>query len=272
MAELSLNQLSNRMDNMLNGGLTGVPVGSILPWSSNNIPTGWLECNGQIVNRTTYNLLFAVINTIYGAGDGITTFAVPDLRGVVPRGLDRGRGLDIDGKDRTIGSYQADEFKSHSHNSDKLIASNGLAAGNSYATVISPSSSTGGTETRMKNIAVIYVIKYADIANDEFINTNFNSLKSANGYQKLPGGLILQWVHSDSVIVPNGVITTIKVSLPIAFPNGYLAASATFVDLGIAGITPPYGLVGDKISISTTLYYNGGGNNHATLQFIAIGY
>lgn len=51
-------------------------------------PSGWLLCYGQAISRTTYSILFAAIGTTYGAGDGSTTFNVPDLRGRVPVGLD----------------------------------------------------------------------------------------------------------------------------------------------------------------------------------------
>ena len=61
-------------------GIEGVNTGIIIPWSSAAIPSGFLECNGQAVSRSTYANLFAVISTTYGIGDGTTTFNVPDLR------------------------------------------------------------------------------------------------------------------------------------------------------------------------------------------------
>jgi prepilin-type N-terminal cleavage/methylation domain-containing protein len=63
------------------GSLTILPAGSIIPWPSSTLPTGFLWCNGQNVSRTTYSGLFAVIGTIYGVGDGSTTFGLPDMRG-----------------------------------------------------------------------------------------------------------------------------------------------------------------------------------------------
>lgn len=66
-------------------------------------PTGWLRCNGATVSRTTYANLFAAIGTTYGAGDGSTTFGLPDCRGEFPRFWDNGRGIDVS---RSIGSYQ----------------------------------------------------------------------------------------------------------------------------------------------------------------------
>lgn len=64
-----------------------LPVGSInLIAQSSLIPTEWLECNGQAVSRTTYNALFSALGTVYGSGNGSTTFNVPDTRGRVVMG------------------------------------------------------------------------------------------------------------------------------------------------------------------------------------------
>jgi len=72
---------------------TGMPVGSIAPYAGPGSPTGWLKCNGQVVNRNAYPDLFAAIGTTYGAGDGVTTFSVPDLRAEFIRGFTAGHTL-----------------------------------------------------------------------------------------------------------------------------------------------------------------------------------
>lgn len=56
-----------------------VPVGSILAYTGISPPSGWLYCNGAAVRRDTYSTLYAVIGTVYGAGDGSTTFNLPKL-------------------------------------------------------------------------------------------------------------------------------------------------------------------------------------------------
>lgn len=63
------------------------PTGLISPWPTVTAPTAWLLCNGSAVSRTTYSLLFAVIGTVFGSGDGSTTFNLPDLRGRVAMGV-----------------------------------------------------------------------------------------------------------------------------------------------------------------------------------------
>lgn len=69
--------------NFTSDSLTGsliVATGTIVPWTVSAAPTGYLECDGAAVSRTTYSVLFGVIGTTYGAGDGSSTFALPDLK------------------------------------------------------------------------------------------------------------------------------------------------------------------------------------------------
>ena len=61
-------------------GIQGVNTGIIVPWSSGSIPSGFLECDGSNVSRSTYADLFAVVGTTYGSGDGSTTFGLPNLQ------------------------------------------------------------------------------------------------------------------------------------------------------------------------------------------------
>ena len=82
---------------------TGIPSGMVMHFANSTAPSGWLECDGAAVSRTTYAALFSAIGTVYGAGNGSTTFNVPDLRGEFIRGWDHGRGVD---SSRAIGSSQ----------------------------------------------------------------------------------------------------------------------------------------------------------------------
>jgi len=79
------------------------PAGAVMFFAMTSAPTGWLEANGDAVSRTTYAALFSAIGTVYGAGDGSTTFNLPDLRGEFIRGADGGRGVD---SGRVMGSFQ----------------------------------------------------------------------------------------------------------------------------------------------------------------------
>ena len=60
-------------------GIQGVNTGIIVPWGNASVPSGFLECDGSNVSRSTYAALFAVVGTTYGSGDGSTTFGLPNL-------------------------------------------------------------------------------------------------------------------------------------------------------------------------------------------------
>ena len=90
----------------------GVPSGSVFCMAVATVPSGYLECNGAAVSRSTYAVLFAVIGTAYGTGNGSTTFNLPDLRGEFVRGFDNGRGVD---NGRSIASSQSSQFGQHNH-------------------------------------------------------------------------------------------------------------------------------------------------------------
>lgn len=92
-------------------GLVGpglLPVGAVIYTAGSAAPTGYLKANGAAVSRATYAALFAVIGTTYGAGDGASTFNLPDLRGEFVRGWDDARGVDAG---RAAGSAQADALQ-----------------------------------------------------------------------------------------------------------------------------------------------------------------
>jgi phage-related tail fiber protein len=141
-------------------------------------PPGWLKRNGAAVSRTTYAALFAAIGTTYGAGDGSTTFNLPEARGEFDRGWDDGRGIDTG---RVRGSAQADAEQGHSHQVQSGIATTlgpaytGIVVGayqstenmSSRGTVATTMASDGanGTpriaaETRPRNVAYLPIIKF----------------------------------------------------------------------------------------------------------------
>jgi microcystin-dependent protein len=89
-----------------------LPPGALQLFAMQVAPAGWLVCDGSAVSRTTFANLFAAIGTLYGVGDGSTTFNVPDARGRFARVWDNGAGLD---PARVFGSVQADMFAAHTH-------------------------------------------------------------------------------------------------------------------------------------------------------------
>ena len=130
---------------------------------ADKIPAGYLIEDGSAVGRVAYATLFAAIGTTYGAGNGATTFNLPDSRGEFWRGLDLGRGVDVG---RGLGSAQADMLRSHAHPQDgdtfTAKAGGGFAYGaaNPNRAFGGVTGSFGGVETRSRNLAKIPLIKY----------------------------------------------------------------------------------------------------------------
>ena len=83
-------------------GIEGIPTATIVPWSDSSVPSGFLECNGAAVSRSTYSALFAIVGTTYGAGDGASTFNVPDLQDNVPVGKSNNKALASTGGANTV--------------------------------------------------------------------------------------------------------------------------------------------------------------------------
>ena len=108
--------------------VSGVPVGGIIMWSGaeNAVPNGFLLCNNTPVSRTTYAALFAVVSTTHGAGDGSSTFNVPDLRNRFVVGAGQGGGYSV----AQTGGSADNSLPAHYHNfpgDDQLTGANGVA-------------------------------------------------------------------------------------------------------------------------------------------------
>lgn len=136
-----------------------VPPGAVMAFARNTAPDGWLKANGAAVSRVGANTnLFAAIGTTFGAGNGSTTFNLPNLRGEFIRGWSD--GISSVDPARVFGSNQSDELKSHKHTVNKSGTGGGAGAqtgppsGGTLNT-----SSIGGNETRPRNVALLYCIK-----------------------------------------------------------------------------------------------------------------
>jgi hypothetical protein len=150
-------------------------AGSVKYFARSTAPTGYLKANGATISRTTYPALFNAIGTAFGAGDGSTTFKLPDLRGEFPRGWDDGRGLD---SGRGFGTVQSAATEDHKHigGAGVEVTVYGSAGGTTWrcnsTTSGSPllpwssgmystgGSANGGSETRPRNISLLACIKF----------------------------------------------------------------------------------------------------------------
>ncbi len=140
-------------------------------------PEFYLPCDGSEVSREEYLDLFVKIGTSFGAGDGTTTFHLPDMRGRFCRGVDNGSGRDTDAAIRpesnaggatgdNIGSAQEDHIKSHTH-SYYMPLTNEKGDNSSGRTVLQTKKTSpqtggaGGSESRDKNIYTTFYIRHA---------------------------------------------------------------------------------------------------------------
>ncbi|HEM6844592.1 TPA: tail fiber protein [Providencia rettgeri] len=133
--------------------LSDCPVGTPIPWPQSTAPAGYLVCNGQSFNKSTYPFLASA----YPSG------TLPDLRGEFLRGLDAGRGVD---SGRAVLSAQGDEFRAHNHSvigEDSGSGTSYFGRGNGSRRAISKDAMNleGGTETRPRNIAFLYIVRAA---------------------------------------------------------------------------------------------------------------
>ena len=95
---------------------TGLPTGTIITWAANNVPDGYLLCNGAAISRATYARLFNVIGTTWGAGDGNTTFNLPNL-------IDR---LPVMRTGATVGEERDGQVPDHYHNYSQAASDSGF--------------------------------------------------------------------------------------------------------------------------------------------------
>lgn len=228
-----------------------IPVGMILPYWGSVAPSGYLPCSGQTVTSAS----FPDLVTFLGGG---STAVLPDLRGEFLRGWDNGRGVD---PGRAIGTFQFDIIKQTALNAGSLMVTGGTGTsalisvgGTNYISRNSSEYTVGtGTETRPRNIAVLYCIKaYSSISNytssinvaglaSDYSTLNSsaakyadfqgaNQLFSGQGYQKLPGGLIIQWGSgAASPTVGTAVTITYPTAFPVRTAGVYVTRTATGV-------------------------------------------
>lgn len=163
-----------------------VPVGAVVAYGSSTAPKGWLSCLGQEVYRGDYPDLFAVIGTTYGAGNGTTTFNLPNLSGRVVVGQGSGSGLTSRSMGATGGAethtLTTGEIPSHSHTSNATGGAVGLITANGLNTASEVDSSAvepnlyaapaalsidnaggGGAHNNMQPFAVLnYIIRFGN--------------------------------------------------------------------------------------------------------------
>lgn len=107
------NQIDNLITGGNNSGVLGVMIGSVMMWLSNDIPKGWMLCDGTLLQINQFSELYSIIGTTYG-GDGIVTFALPDLQGNVPLGSNIQYTIGAKGGKETV-TLTVENLPEHNH-------------------------------------------------------------------------------------------------------------------------------------------------------------
>lgn len=173
---VSINTLMTPQRTLQSIQYNAVPPGNVEHTARTTAPPGYLFCDGAAVSRSTYSRLFDAIGTTFGAGDGSTTFNIPDLRDEFIRGANLGS--------REVGFAESDETRAHTHSGTTSVEgahshtdigqslgdadgspggqgwsgthNTGVAGAHSHSFT---TNSTGGSETRPQNVALLPIIK-----------------------------------------------------------------------------------------------------------------
>jgi microcystin-dependent protein len=115
-----------------------VPVGMVVEFAGTSAPNGWLLCFGQAISRTTYSALFTALGTTYGAGDGSTTFNLPDCRGRVTAGKDDMGGASANRLTNQSGGLNGDTLGATGGAETHMLSSTEMPSHTHTATVTDP--------------------------------------------------------------------------------------------------------------------------------------
>lgn len=231
-----------------------IPVGAIINYPSLTAPYGYLLCDGRAVSRTEYADLFAVYGTQFGAGDGSTTFNLPDYSGRTGVGIDE-NDSDFNAIGKTLGSKYLQEhyheglgiadatFSAWSASGSgnifdaSTLFKTGEPNNNRFTSGTVSGQTTGNSGNIQPSIVSAYYVKYEqsvgvvanvhnesnsseqDVYSCEYINGKIIDSSSSN-YIKFEDGTCMVWgVYDTTITLPGGSGTTIICNLPITMKD-----------------------------------------------------
>lgn len=173
-------------------------AGQIIPWpAAGNIPVGWLECDGRMLNSAEYPRLFAVIGTAYG-GDGVGTFNLPDLRGRVPLGRSafHAAGQQVGAESVSV-TLDSSNLPSHTH------------------------SATFTSSTASSTTASVAIPAYDGSTNTSGAHTPSPSVTLTNAFSGTTGAKVYSTAAATTTLKP------FDVSVPVPAISGSVAVGST---------------------------------------------
>lgn len=291
----------------VNGQVVGdtLPIGAIVPFGGWDAPTGWLICDGTLLNKTAYPELFNAIGYSFGGEDGGSTFGLPDLRGRVPVG-EKDNDSDFDGMGVTGGSKYLQEhnheifggYGTGSTNKDSITFGAQKQADGTYdygygGEIFVKNSGTGNSGNLQPYQTVNYIIKakqsaglVANVSNTystsqidtyscNYVNDTFGINNYSNvedGYIKFPTGLMIQW-GSENLSRTATNQQEISINFPQTFNTVFtVVASLNDPGYGLGELNEGVGVLNITSSSFTCLFKSLTNTAHSvTVRWIAIG-
>lgn len=184
-----------------------VPTGSTHVWWTATVPTGYLFANGAAVSRTTYAALYALFGTTFGAGDGVTTFNLPDMREAAPVGSSTMGGTTTPGRitnyvATTIGGFigaclhllTTGEMPSHTHTATSVVTDPGHSHVNSGAPAGNYSGGGGGQFFQGENYPSTQGYTGSTAATSVTVATTNASIGGAGSHDNTSSSVVCNWI------------------------------------------------------------------------------
>jgi hypothetical protein len=206
------------------------PVGAIVMWPTGTVPDGWLLCNGQAVSRTQYSALYNIITTTFGAGDGSTTFNLPNFTGRSPQGPDASASEAVA---TPVGVKMQTLVPQHRHTRGVGGSSSPAGAQSSnYGNTQLYTGYTGeaaGVDQRGPRLVVNFIIKYEESAS----TPTPTATPTPGPTPTLTPTPLPEWVITDTLSSGTVVMIDRSVSYGQVITAGALLAAAAAIVFGI---------------------------------------
>jgi len=212
------------------------PVGAIVMWPTGTAPDGWLLCNGQAVSRTQYSALYNVITTTFGAGNGSTTFNLPNFTGRSPQGPDASASEAVA---TPVGVKLQTNVPQHRHAitvrdpgaASPYVRSAPETGGTANTAYTAYTGVAGGIDQRGPRLVVNFIIKYEESASTP--TPTPTATPTPGPTPTLTPTPLPEWVITDTLSSGTVVMVDRSVSYGHVITAGVLLAAAALALFGV---------------------------------------